>query len=217
MFANSNDLAKANRIAMTLRRELERLTGWRSKVIADLICDEHGQLRAINSLEGIPGLADAVWPRDDYFNNSYFKILLRRRHLLMLFPVLIVAVLGCLVIWPSEYLPDQLKGTSRLLIVLAGMLGAGMSVAQNLLSADISARIPAQQIGSFLVWMRPAIGAAAAIAAVALIEAGTALKLFGDELAKNTAAIIAIAIAAGFSERFITQAIEKISEQSGKQ
>jgi hypothetical protein len=48
-------------------------------------------------------------------------------------------------------------------VILAGILGAGVSVAQSLLSTDVSAKIPAQQIGSFLVWMRPAIGAAAAL------------------------------------------------------
>ena len=100
------------------------------------------------------------------------------------------------------------------MILLAGILGAGLSVAQNLLSTDISAKIPAQQIGAFVVWMRPAIGAAAALLAIALVEAGSVLNVFTNDIGKNSGATLAIAFAAGFSERFITQAIEKISGPS---
>jgi 8-oxo-dGTP pyrophosphatase MutT (NUDIX family) len=97
--ANLKDFAKANRVAMSLRQELDKITGWRSKAISGLICN-NGQLRHIASPEGVRTLADAAWLRDDYANNSYFKILLRRRHLLMLFLLLVLAVLGCLFKWP---------------------------------------------------------------------------------------------------------------------
>ena len=64
--------------------------------------------------------------------------------------------------------------------------------------------------------MRPAIGAASALIAVKLVEAGSTLHVFNSSLATNPAAIMVIAFAAGFSERFISQAIEKVSEQSDK-
>jgi hypothetical protein len=212
--ANSKDIPKANHVAISLRHELGKITGWRSKAISDLICDKDGRLRSIDSDEVILRLANAVWLRDDYANNSYFKILLRRRHLLTLFLLLVLAILGCLFIWPVDFLPKHLHGIrGRLLIVLSGILGASISVAQNLLSTDISAKIPAQQIGSFLTWMRPAIGAASALIAVALFEAGKTM-LFDASLVQNPGAILAIAFAAGFSERFITQAIERASERS---
>jgi hypothetical protein len=120
--------------------------------------------------------------------------------------LLLLAIIGSLFIWPVDNLPGLLnKRTGRVVIILSGILGASISFAQNLLSTDISAKIPAQQIGSFLTWMRPAIGAASALIAVKLIEAGSALHVFDDQLVKNSAAILVIAFAAGFSERFITQ------------
>jgi hypothetical protein len=68
--------------------------------------------------------------------------------------------------------------------------------------------------------MRPAIGAAAALVAIALLEAGQELKFLQDDVLKgvlgNPAAILVIAFVAGFSERFITGAIDRISEQSSK-
>jgi peptidoglycan biosynthesis protein MviN/MurJ (putative lipid II flippase) len=122
--------------------------------------------------------------------------------------------------WPpvvKKFLPEELQDTWGLAtVILSGILGAGVSVAQSLLGTDVSAKIPAQQIGSFLVWMRPAIGAAAALAAIALLGAGKQFKFLHEDLFKNPAAILVIAFVAGFSERFITGAIERISEQSSK-
>ena len=65
-------------------------------------------------------------------------------------------------------------------------------------------------------WMRPAIGAASALIAVKLVEAGSTLHVFNDKFSANPAAILVIAFVAGFSERFISQAIEKVSDQSDK-
>ena len=114
-------------------------------------------------------------------------------------------------------MPQELQGPLGFAtVILAGILGAGVSVAQSLLGADVSAKIPAQQIGSFLVWMRPVIGAAAALVAIALLGAGKEFKFLDENLFKNPAAILVIAFVAGFSERFITGAIERISEQSSK-
>ena len=215
LLARSNDFARANRVAIVLQCELEKISGWRSRAISNLICDQQGNLQTIKDEEGILRLVDALSLRDDYSNNSYFKILLRRRHLVMLFAILVLGVSLSLFVWPVDFLPNPPdEKTWRFLIVLSGFLGAGISIAQNLLSTDISAKIPAQQIGSFLVWMRPAIGASAALLAIALIGAGEKLNVFNGTLIKNTGAIIAIAFAAGFSERFITQAIEKISKPS---
>jgi len=208
------DINEANRVADVLRHESEKVTGWRSKAIAELMPDKDKKFQSSASDDEILRLVAAVSLLDDYSNNSYFKIVLRRRHLFTLFVLLILAVLGSLFVWPLPACLHKFPG--RFLIVLCGVLGAGVSVAQNLLSTDISAKIPAQQIGAFLVWMRPAIGAAAALFAVALVKAGSSLKFFDDKIEHNVGAILVIAVAAGFSERFITQAIEKISDQSDK-
>jgi hypothetical protein len=199
---------------------LDKVTGWRAKAISDLICDKDGALRKIDSPSDIFRVVDAVGLRDDHFNNSYFKILVRRRHLVVLLLILFLTVLFCLFMWPpvvNTLLPQELQGPLGFAtVILAGILGAGVSVVQSLLGTDVSAKIPAQQIGSFLVWMRPVIGAAAALVAIALLGAGKEFKFLHEDLFKNPAAILVIAFVAGFSERFITGAIERISEQSSK-
>jgi 8-oxo-dGTP pyrophosphatase MutT (NUDIX family) len=219
ILANSK-IEKAIGAATALRRELDKVTGWRAKAISDLICDKDGALRKFDCPNDIFRVVDAVGLRDDHFNNSYFKILLRRRHLVVLLLILFLTVVFCLFMWPpvvKTFLPQELQGPLGFAtVILAGILGAGVSVAQSLLSTDVSAKIPAQQIGSFLVWMRPAIGAAAALVAIALLGAGKEFKFLDENLFKNPAAILVIAFVAGFSERFITGAIERISEQSSK-
>ena len=64
--------------------------------------------------------------------------------------------------------------------------------------------------------MRPVIGAAAALVAIALLGAGKEFKFFHEDLFKNPAAILVIAFVAGFSERFITGAIERIRSSQAK-
>ncbi len=46
-----------------------------------------------------------------------------------------------------------------------------MSVAQSLVAQDISDRIPTQQVGALVIWMRPGIGAAAALVVFAMLHA----------------------------------------------
>jgi hypothetical protein len=91
-------------------------------------------------------------------------------------------------------------------------LGAVLSVARGLLVADISAKIPAQQIGSFVIWMRPAIGAAAALISFVLLNAKVFTVMDWDPASPTI--IFTVAVVAGFSERFIVGAIERIAEGS---
>jgi hypothetical protein len=216
MLANSVDFKMARRTAARLRREMEKATGWRARAIIDLICDKEGKLRNIESQSEIIRVADAVGLRDDLHTTTYFKIALRRRHLVNLFLLLLCAILGCLLTWPVDLLPNRGDRLGLATIIFTGMLGAGVSVALSLMSTDAAQKIPAQQIGSFLVWMRPAIGAATALAATALLGAGKAFNVFSADLVNNSAAVLTVAFAAGFSERFITSAIERIAERTNK-
>jgi hypothetical protein len=175
---NSTDFKMARRTASRLRRETEKVTGWRAKAISDLICDKKGRLRNIDSQSEIFRVADALGLRDDLHTTAYFKIALRRRHLVNLFLLLLFAIAGCLLTWPVDFLPKTGGRLGLAMIIFTGMLGAGVSVALSLMSTDASEKIPAQQIGSFLVWMRPAIGAATALAATALLGAGKAFNIF---------------------------------------
>jgi hypothetical protein len=200
---------RPQRAAISLFYELKKVSDWRADAIRALICDEKGAL-----LKAIPPaqVVEAVAHRDDQFQTNYFKIMLRRRHLQSLFLVLIAGLADTLILSYAGHLPDPLSNFNVVAgVILFGALGAGLSVARGLLSANISAKIPSQQLGAFVIWMRPAIGAAAALISFVLLSAKV-FRVF-DWNESSAATIFTVAIAAGFSERFIVGAIERLASQ----
>lgn len=213
MLAGSPDPQRILRAAIALRREMVKISGWRAKAIEDLICGADGELRP--DIQSEPGrVIDALALRDDQFHTTYFKILLRRRHLLQLFLALGTGILLCVLLALLNVLPGPfLNHQNVIAAVLSGALGAALSVSRGLLSADVSAKIPAQQVGAFVVWMRPMVGATAALIALVLLYANDAFKIFAWNTS-HPGVIIAVSFAAGFSERFIVGAIERIAPKS---
>ena len=213
---NPSDPDALQRAAIQLRRDIERVSGRRAKMINDLICDAKGDLRTdIFAGPLRMRVVDALVLRDDQFQTDYFKIMLRRRHLSLLFALLLLGIGICLTLSFLGALPDPFDKFGLMAgVVLFGVLGAALSVARGLLGADLSAKIPAQQIGSFVIWMRPAIGAAAALISFVLLNA----KVFSmfDWDPKSPTIIFTVAIVAGFSERFIVGAIERIADENEK-
>ena len=202
--------------AIELRREADRVSGWRAKAIADLICDEKGDLRTdIFTGPARMRVINALALRDDQFQTNYFKILLRRRHLFWLFLLLLTGIAASLLLSYFDILPPPFNKVELMAgVVLFGVLGAALSVARGLLRADVSAKIPAQQIGSFVIWMRPAIGAAAALISFVFLNAKV-IRLFDWDTTSPTI-IFTVAIVSGFSERFIVGAIERIADGTDK-
>jgi hypothetical protein len=209
----SRDADRILRAAVGLRREMVKITGWRAKAIEDLICGPDGELKP--NIQNEPDrVIEALALRDDQFHTTYFKILLRRRHLLQLFLVLGIGILLCVVLSLLNVLPGPFANHQNVIAaILFGALGAALSVSRGLLSTDVSAKIPAQQVGAFVVWMRPMIGATAALIALVLLYANDAFKFFAWDTA-HPGVIIAVSFAAGFSERFIVGAIERIAPKS---
>ena len=196
--------------AIKLRREVVKISGWRAKAITDLICDDNGDLRTdLFSVHSQWRVIGALELRDDQFQTNYFKIALRRQHLRWLFLLVLTSIAASLLLSFFDILPDPFNKVELMVgVVLFGVLGAALSVARGLLGADISAKIPAQQIGSFVIWMRPAIGAAAALISFVFLNAN-ALRFFDWDPTSPTI-IFMVAVVSGFSERFIVGAIEKI-------
>jgi hypothetical protein len=206
MLTNPNEKDNLVRAAIMLRREAEnKLTGWRATAIKDLLSESKGEIKPKRIIE-------AVWLRDDYNNTRYFKIALRRRHLSRLFGLLVFCITLCLLFSIFGMLPKPFDD-ARLVaaVILFGALGASVSVSQGLLAAEVAAKIPAQQIGSFVVWMRPAIGATLALVALVLLHANKELKILGWNT-DNVGVVLAVAFVAGYSERFIVGAIERLSK-----
>lgn len=218
MLLNLKKRHRVLRAGLVLRREADKVTGWRADAIADLL---DGIDELCETAEDVDErVIDAIALRDDSANTTYFKILLRRRSLFQLFLLLWSGVFICTGLSALGVLPAPFNNVQHVAAVIVfGILGATLSVALGLLRADVSAKIPAQQIGSFIVWMRPAIGAAAALVAFALLHANTKLHILNTTtFDPNDFSVIAvIAFVAGFSERFIVGAIERISKLSDKE
>jgi len=224
VLTNPNDRDSIVQAAIVLRREAEaeRITGWRLKAVKDLICEPIDELEPKRVI-GVPPLRkdlepkrviDALRLRDDQFDTRYFKILLRRYHLRWVFLLLLLGIAFCLLLSFFEILPDPFTDAKRVAaVILFGALGAVVSVSLGLLSADASATIPAQQVGSSVVWMRPAIGATLALVALIILYANEKFKIIGWDTT-HIGVILAFAFAAGFSERFVVGAIERISESA---
>jgi hypothetical protein len=224
MLLDPEDPDRLRRTAIMLRQEADKLSGWRARAIQDLICGPKGEL--LDELKKIDGAAvssamgkrviDAVALRDDSANNTYLKISLRRRSLFQLFLVISIGILSFLVLSMLQMLPPPFSDPKAVsAAILFGVLGAALSVGLGLLSADVSAKVPSQQIGAFIIWMRPGIGAVAALVGLALIYANSNLKIFAFT-STDFSVIAVVAFAAGFSERFILGAIEKISQGKSK-
>jgi hypothetical protein len=220
MLCDPGNKAAALARAATLAREAEELPGRRGKAMQDLLLDADGKPD--------PQLADQPWRiaeaqrlRDDYFDTQYYRIDLRRRHLLMLCRILVcVLVALVVVVWFGAVEPFVATATPHygwrlLTVVLLGVLGASLSVAQTIVSSDVNTKIAVQQVGAFMAWMRPAIGATAAVSAYVLMLANDKLQIFNLQLTNNFAVVSVIALVAGFSERFIVGALNRVAEQQG--
>jgi len=216
ILSNPHNPERIQRTAINLRREGDKITGWRAKAIRDLICGPEDDLISIGP-EQLMRVIGAVALRDDFYQNTWFKILLRRRHLFSLFLILWITIVVFLVLSWLKVLPDFLGDISQVgMVVLFGVLGAAVSVAQSLAARDVSEKIPAQQIGSIVVWIRPGIGAAAALVVFALLHANKTFGLLGNSTTEP-AVIAVFSFLAGYSERFIIGALESLSQSAIKE
>ena len=191
-----------------VRETKKKLSGWRGEAISDLICDEKGKVLPNIGQEPMRVIhAQAI--RDNQFETDYFKIILRRWHLQQLFLLLAACILATLAV--CYFLPPPFNDVKLIVAVLLfGAMGAALSVARGLIKADLSAKIPTQKIGSFVIWMRPAIGATAALVSFVLLNS-KAIRILNWDPTDPTV-ILTIATVSGFSERFIVGAIEKIGD-----
>ena len=91
-------------------------------------------------------IIEAAALRDDYFDTQYYRIELRRRHLINLFILLLVALAVLVGLSFADMIElfagglGQGKSSNGLAdgSVLLGMLGATLSVAQTIVTSDIN-------------------------------------------------------------------------------
>ena len=88
-----------------------------------------------------------------------------------------------------------------------------MSVAITLTKGALAEKIPDQILGSVVTWMRPCIGAAAAVATYTFFHGKFLNNIIDFSSGTSLTTILSLAFIAGFSERFVINIIEKISTE----
>jgi hypothetical protein len=163
-------------------------------------------LKLVNEPD-VSRLITATEIRDEYSLNQWHKIARMRIQLQRLSLTLLAAV--GLFLWTINYWKVPITGISEpplLAVALMGVIGGCVSGVQNLGRATLEARIPLQSADSLMALTRPAIGAAAALAACFLLN----LQVV-QFTTKSNAALFAICFAAGFTERLVISSVEKIA------
>ena len=196
--------------ATLLRHEAEKLSSWRKAATYDLLGDPKRPKQTISK----ETIYQAAVLRDEHSGNLYLKIDRRRRSLLNTF----IGLSGILVLLPFllefKVFQDQIWNSNILWEVeLFGALGALLSVSMTLTRASVKAKIPDQLIGSFVTWMRPVIGASAAVAIFIFLRANLLGSIVSSELNNSIYGILTISFVAGFSERFIIKAVGSVTKE----
>ena len=203
------DDGKAWRAAAALRQELEagKMTEWRKKTIVEFLAKAEEQKSM--KLDSRAWIIDAIRLRDESFQTTYFKIALRRyylRSMTLLLTAFLVIFLA--LSWTGTF--QRVLDVDPALVtavIVFGILGAGVSVAQGFLWSDVTTKIPTAKAAAIVISVRPAIGAVAALAAMVLLHANIV-----SSGSPNRTLFLAIAITAGFSERFIVGAVDRLAQ-----
>jgi len=204
--------------ASVLRREVEKYRSPVKDAVFDLIgkpekpkergtapVDVHRLDRALRLKNGC---------KASYFNS----IALRRRNLEIMIWILIPAILIIPLLSGLGLLPSPLTDWRQLLAVeIFGVLGAAFTTALTLTKSSLGERIPDRVIGTSVTGLRALIGAAAALAAYAFLEADIFQNVISPSVTESSAGIMAIAFIAGFSERFVIKAISNLPAPEKKE
>jgi hypothetical protein len=198
--------------ADALRREAasgKLSSAWRSELIRALLDEEHIDVPADDPHQDVRRrVAVATRIRDEDADNRYYRVALVRAQRGLLLGVLLVCIvivllLAAAVDWNSD-LGDPTVGFTALVAVF-GALGACLSAIQSLGHAGAQGRIPEHVATSLITIARPALGAAAALGVYAIAASGLLnISLEGEEAHLT---VLALAFAAGFSERLVLSAV----------
>jgi 8-oxo-dGTP pyrophosphatase MutT (NUDIX family) len=183
-------------------------SAWRSETVIDLLDPELIRKQPPAALDDVRRrVIEATRLRDEDANNRYYRVALIRgqRSLLLVGLVISLAVLlglTALVDWSGD-VANPSPGFVALIVVF-GALGAGISAIQSLGRAGAQ-RIPEHIASSAITITRPVLGGAAALGVYAIATSGVLnLRVEGD---KAHLTVLALAFAAGFSERLVLAAV----------
>jgi 8-oxo-dGTP diphosphatase len=203
---DNNEVLNARAV---LCKEASKLSGWRQETVTRLVCGDSEPAQKDHEARQ-KELYQATIIKNEQSSNLYHKIRVRGRSLRIVFLTLALIVIGLPVLAKADLLPGAERHWRMIVAIeLIGMFGAVLSVASSLTKSTVDVSIPQQALGAVVTWMRPLMGAAAAVAAYLFFQAGT-LPLTIKADSRPYLASFVIAFLAGFSERFIIGAVGKI-------
>jgi hypothetical protein len=152
---------------------------------------------------------------DAHTDNTYHKYRILRRAVIIT-SVSLAVVLAFLAIGVGfEWVPPALAPTdsplgdwrSLLMVMALGALGAYLSSATRLSARDEHLTVPDFQVTYTLMGMRPFVGATGAVVAIVMLQ-----SVLADAIKVAPNAMLGIAVAAGFTERLVTNTITSAAD-----
>ena len=205
----ANQDSADERAALAARIEAEasaNLSDWRLLAVAALLQPrENG---------GPPPIADLLQSQrllDEQTSNTYRQLDVYGRTLGFVLAALVVLLVAMYFVVDGswlEFLSETTLATSEgyLGVVVLGALGAMLSVALTRLRAS-GHRLPEMFESRLVDGLRPAIGAASAVALVLVVESGIVTVISADG-----AQIYVWALVAGFSERLLRRTLHSLAQ-----
>lgn len=191
----------------------EKLSSWRKKAIHNRLC-ERNEIKASISRKD---LFHASRILQEHHGNKYFKIGVLKKHLRILVIIAIFAMVVLFFLAPYLRLGDvniRINDREIFLSILSfGVLGATIS---GILSArgGIDAKIPDQKIIYTIMSAKIVVGAASALVISVFITSGLFNIPSKDGITLGI--ILAVAFAAGFTERLVTRAVDSVIQSDSK-
>jgi hypothetical protein len=202
--------ADENRIvaeSIAVRAQADDLAGWYGSAIKELLPEKRLHLDAQAAR-----LHVACQLRDEAQQSAYQKVEILREQLHRLGGMLLILVLLllALAIWlplPLAASPVWENHAKNIAYVATfGGLGGSLSAIQWVIKSSITGSGSEMRSHGPVVYMRPLFGVAAALAVFPFLVAGVVpLEL------KTNAAVLAVALVAGFTERLIAYAVRTVT------
>lgn len=205
------DQNELNNEAIVLRHEAQEYESSKKEAVYELIGKpEQQRARDIHPID-VNRLDKAVSLRNASRAAYYKAIDNRRRNLKIVMWILTAALIAIPLLAMFRFMPEPFVEWKRLIgVELFGILGAGFTTAITLTKSSLGDKIPDQVISVFITGLRSLIGASAALASYAFLNAKILDNVISSTVTESFAGLLAVAFIAGFSERFVIKAISEL-------
>lgn len=191
-----------------------RLTGWRRDAVADLLLDRNKQVKRNPSVNAVIRALHLI---DEANQSNHAKRRYLQRQLRYLLGLGIVALtivmLGVTRINPLV-MADVTMPAFVLYVPLFGALGASLFGVRSVSKTATSTKVPQNFTPLGVVLARVFIGSVSAVTLYLGLTSGVVDVTGGGTL--SAALLLAVAFAAGYSERLAPQAVERVAGISGR-